>query len=80
MVIEMTLVQPPFLLDFAQSVLDEPLEFPEGLDEWWERIAPDFGDRFPIVQSVFYELQQKYGIYYYDLAPRNINFGDAPQP
>ena len=76
LVIEMTMVQPPFLLDFAQSVLDRPLDFPEGLEEWWERVAADFGDRFPIVQSVFYELQQKYGIYYYDLAPRNINFGD----
>jgi hypothetical protein len=76
LVIEMTMVQPPFLLDFAQSVLDMPLDFPEGLDEWWERIEPDFGDRFPIVQQLFYELQHKYGIYYYDLAPRNVNFGD----
>src|SRR5688572_11352035 len=53
LVIEMTIVEPPFLLDFAQSVLDEPLDFPEGLDEWWERIAPDFGNRLSIVQDVF---------------------------
>ncbi len=46
LVIEMPLVQPPFLLDFAQAVLDEPLEFPEGLDEWWERVEIAFGDRF----------------------------------
>ena len=74
LVIEMTIVEPPFVLDFAQSTLDRPLEFPEGLDEWWERIAPDFGDRFPIVQEIFYELQRKYRINYYDLAPRNIRF------
>ncbi len=77
LVVEMTLVQPPYLLDFAQSTLDQPLDFPEGLDEWWERVAQDFGpESFPIVQDLFYELQHKYGIYYYDLAPRNINFGD----
>src|SRR4051812_48096658 len=29
LVIEMTLVKPPFLLDFAQSTLDEPHDFPE---------------------------------------------------
>jgi hypothetical protein len=76
-VVEMTIVQPPFLLDFAQSVLDTPPDFPEGLEEWWERVAADFGDRFPTVRDVFYVLQQKYGIYYYDLAPRNVNFGDV---
>jgi hypothetical protein len=77
LVIEMTIVQPPFLLDFAQSQLDRPPDFPEGLDEWWERIAPDFGDKLPVVQDVFYRLASKYGIYYYDLAPRNINFGEV---
>ena len=76
LVIEMTLVEPPFILDFAQSVLDDPKDFPEEVvEEWWERVADDFGDRFPVVQELFYELQHKYGIYYYDLAPRNINFG-----
>jgi len=34
LVIEMTMIQPPFLLDFAQAALDEPMDFPEGLDEW----------------------------------------------
>ena len=56
LVIEMTIVQPPFILDFAQSKLDTPPDFPEGMDEWWERVAADFGERFPVVQSLFYEL------------------------
>ena len=47
LVIEMTMVEPPFLLDFAQATLDVPLDFPEGLDEWWERLADDFGDKLP---------------------------------
>jgi len=74
----MTMVEPPFILDFAQSTLDEPRDFPEGhIEEWWERVADDFGERFDVVQALFYELQYRYGIYYYDLAPRNVNFGDT---
>ena len=79
LVIEMTLVQPPFLLDFAQAVLDEPMEFPEGLDEWWERVADAFGERYSIARAVYDELESKYGIYYYDLAPRNLNFGGGSE-
>ena len=84
-IIEMTIVEPPFLLDFAGSRLDTPPDFSEapdsedeshGLDEWWERLASDFGDRLPIVQHVFYLMANRYGIWCYDLAPRNMDFGD----
>jgi hypothetical protein len=78
LVIEMTMVEPPFLLDFAQSEIDKEPDFPEGLEEWWVRVEELFGDRFSIVQSAFYELQ-RYGIYYYDLAPRNVHFADDPK-
>lgn len=74
LVIEMSLVQPPFLLDFSQATLDEPRDFPDDvLEDWWARLAEDFGERLTVVQDVFYELQ-KFGVYYYDLAPRNVNF------
>ena len=76
LVIEMTMVQRPFLLDFAQARLDEPLEFPESEDEMWARLAEDFCPRLPDVQEIYYFLQNRYGIFYYDLAPRNIDFGD----
>lgn len=72
-VIEISIVQPPYLLDFAQTRLDAPLEFPD--DEWWERVREAFGEKFERAQDVFYELQNSCGIYYYDLAPRNVNFG-----
>jgi hypothetical protein len=78
-VIEMTIVEPPFLLDFAQSKLDTPEDFPNALNEWWERLAEDFGDRLSVVQNLFYTLISRYGIYYYDLAPRNVNFENYPQ-
>lgn len=77
LVIEMTIVQPPFILDFAESRLDVPLDFPEGEDEWWERVAALFGERFPIVRDLYGALVARCGIYYYDLAPRNIHFGDV---
>jgi hypothetical protein len=78
LVIEMTMVQPPFLLDFAEARLDEPLEFPETEEETWARFADDFGDRLGDAQSVCYVLSSRYGIYYYDIAPRNMNFENFP--
>jgi hypothetical protein len=69
--IEMSIVSPPCLLDFAATTIDFMPDFPEGLDEWWDRVRDDFGDDFPIAESVFWGLQ-RYGIYYWDLKPRNL--------
>jgi len=44
------------------------------MEEWWDRVEQMFDERFAVVQSIYYELQDRFGIYYYDLAPRNINF------
>jgi len=78
LIVEMTMVQAPFLLDFEQAYLDEPCDFPEGhMEQWWENVAADFGERFAAAQAVYYELINQYGIYYYDLAPRNLNFGNS---
>ena len=35
--------------------------------------------RLPIVQGIFWELVRKAGIYYYDLAPRNVRFEGDPR-
>jgi hypothetical protein len=71
--------RPPFLVDFSQATIDEREDFPEGLDEWWERVGELFGSRKATVQAVFYELRRLTGISYYDLAPRNMNFGDESE-
>jgi hypothetical protein len=77
LVIEMTTVPPPFIVDFAHATLDDPFPFTEeALSDWWaekEALFEDQPDHFPIAQEVFYALQQ-YDIYYYDIAPRNIDF------
>jgi hypothetical protein len=67
-----------WLLDFSQTALDTEPDFLEGIDEWWERVRERFdADRFEIVQSVFWELQTRYGIWYWDLKPGNIDFADG---
>ena len=62
-VIEMSIVKPPFLLDFAQIDLDRVPDFSEGLDEWWERVRERCEEKFLVVESVFWELQRRCGIY-----------------
>jgi hypothetical protein len=80
LVIEMTIVKPPFLVDFELSKLDEDQSFEPGMDteEWWDRLLPLFGRRLPMVRDVFYFLRERYGISYYDLAPRNMDFTHHP--
>ena len=52
-VVEMTIVQPPFLLDFAKAYVDRPPELsPEVLADWETETAEFFGDNWPAVQSV----------------------------
>lgn len=73
-VIEMTIVKPPFVLDFAGAYLDTPPDYPEEvLDEWRAEKAEQFGDRWPEVQRVVRAFHQ-WGIYLADVKPGNIEF------
>lgn len=82
LVIEMTIVYPPFVVDFAHATVDEPFPFTdEALSDWWAEKAELFEDQpdhFPVATEVFYALQE-YGIFYYDIAPRNIDFRGHPR-
>ena len=78
LVIEMTIVQPPYLLDFGKVYLDNPPTYlydeqmiANATAEWRER----FGRRWTKVNSAVGMLK-KYGIYYFDPRPGNICFGD----
>jgi len=74
LVIEMGIVAPPFLLDFAKSYLNHPPDFsPEVMAEWEEQQIEWFGDRWPEIRSALYDLD-KIGIYYRDVRPGNIMF------
>lgn len=74
MVIEMSIVAPPFVLDFAGARLDSPPDYPSDVLEEWEREKEEqFEDDWPIVRSVMAEFEC-YGIYLSDLHPGNIRF------
>jgi hypothetical protein len=66
MSIEMTIVMPPFVLDFASATLDTPMEFPEEIWSDWEVTKQEqFGSRWAMVQAILRELGQ-HGIYMLD--------------
>jgi hypothetical protein len=78
MVIEMTLVSPPFIIDFAKSYLDRPPDYsPEVLADDEERNREVFEDRWREVKALIWALRQ-HGIYYMDPKPGNIMFEDWP--
>ncbi|MFV2065646.1 MAG: hypothetical protein ACC645_01600 [Pirellulales bacterium] len=73
-VIEMTMVKPPFVLDFAGAWLDAPPDYsPEVLADWEAEKRRQFEDRWPEVAAILQSFHQ-YGIYISDVNPGNIRF------
>jgi hypothetical protein len=78
MAVEMTIVQPPYLLDFGKVYLDRPPPYwsdPQILESVHAEGRELFERRWPEVLRVLAGLQAL-GIYYVDPKPANINFGD----
>lgn len=74
LIIEMSIVFPPWVLDFAKSTLDVKPDFsPEVWHLWWEKIREDFEDDWPEAEALYYTFEKRYGIYHLDLSPRNVN-------
>lgn len=76
-VIEMGIVAPPFILDFAKAWLDRPADYsPEVMEDYAAKGRELFGERrWNDVVALTWALRQ-FGIYYYDASPGNIRFGD----
>ena len=75
--IEMTIVFPPSVLDFAKAYLDRPPDFSaEVLADWETQTEDLFGERWPAVRHVLAKLRT-HGIIYFDARPGNIRFADA---
>jgi hypothetical protein len=72
---EMSIVHPPFVLDFASARLDgDAIEFPEHvMEEIAERRQEAFGDRWQKVVVILCALQRM-GIHMTDVHPGNIAF------
>ena len=76
LVLKMTVVQQPFVLDFAEVRLDFPCEFPADVwTHWLEEKQEQFGERWPMVQRVLGEFEGL-DIHLLDVSPRNIAFRD----
>ncbi len=72
MIVEMSIVSPPFIIDFGKADLDRREEYsPEIRQEEEETAREYFGDDWDTVRSAIYRLE-RYGIFYEDANPRNI--------
>ena len=75
-VLEMTIVERPFVLDFAGAYLDVRPEFPADVWADWEAdLREKFDARWPRVQDVLGAFEE-FGIYLLDVSPANIGFLD----
>jgi len=74
-VLEMQMVSPPYLLDFASAWLDKPPDFSrEVINEWHQRLRESFGERFPDIMHVLETLANEAGVYMLDIHPHNVKF------
>jgi hypothetical protein len=76
-VIEMTIVRPPFLLDFASAYLghEAPDFSDEVLEQWREEKMERFGEHWAEVEAILGFLRSRFGIHLTDVHPANIRFG-----
>ena len=74
-ILEMTIVDRPFVLDFGGAYLHLPPDFPDEVRaEWRAEKMEQYGERWPEVQAVLCELE-RLDIYMVDVNPGNISFG-----
>jgi hypothetical protein len=72
--IQMSVVSPPYLLDFAGAYIDQQPDFSEDvIAEWLSEKAEQFGEHWPKVQAILRQLERS-GIYLADVNPGNIRF------
>src|ERR1700720_3170165 len=74
--IEMTIVPQPFLLDFADALLDQAPDFSDDVLQQWEKDKKEIvGERWPVVTQVLAALRA-YGIHFLDINPANVAFAE----
>jgi hypothetical protein len=73
-VVEMTLVDRPFVLDFAGAYLDHTPDFSEEvLSDWRAEKQEQFGARWAEVQAILGALEG-HGVFLADVNPGNVSF------
>ena len=74
-IIEMTIVTPPYILDFGKVWIDKAPDYPsETWQEYYSELQERFGERTGKVRTLLSALQVHYGIWYMDPKPGNIRF------
>ncbi len=72
--IEMTIVSPPFCLDFGGAYLDRPPDYSPEVWRDWERMkSMAFEDNWPHVKKILATLETM-GVFVADVNPGNIKF------
>jgi hypothetical protein len=73
-VVEITIVNPPFVLDFAGAYLDIPPDYSdEILADWRAEKIEQFGENWSEVDSLIASFAG-FGIYLADVRPGNVSF------
>lgn len=75
LVLEIGIVSPPCVIDFAMSELDHPSEElpPEMMEIWKQREREIFEEKLPVVESIL-AVFRGHGLYLYDVNLGNIIF------
>ena len=77
-IVEMRIVDAPYILDFAKAYIDVPPDFSAEVWQDWNNQGQDlFDEQWPTVKKLLSALRQ-YGIYYLDAKPGNIMFENRP--
>jgi hypothetical protein len=80
LVVEMQIVSPPFVVDFAGARLDSPTPFSdEDLEEWEAERTDLFGEKKWDEVCMLLAALRRYGIYLSDVKPGNITFETEDQ-
>lgn len=75
LILEITIVERPFLLDFGAARLDSAPDFPpEVLETWEQEKIEQFGDNWPHAAAIIEWMRANLGIYLLDIHPGNIGF------
>ena len=75
MVLEVSVVERPFLLDFGAARLDSAPDFPpEVLETWEQEKVEQFGENWPHAAAIIEWVRANLGIYLLDIHPGNIGF------
>jgi hypothetical protein len=74
--IEIAIVHPPFVIDFAGASLDRRPDYSEEVwADWRHDKADQFGHNWPRAQAVVAALEY-YGIFMSDVSPNNVRFAE----